>query len=56
MGHSRRILYYPEKIALYDLTHMMSMTDLVVISVETLKIYSRFSLEKEFNELICINS
>ena len=37
---------YLEKIALSDSTHLMSMTNLVVISVETVKIYSGYSLEK----------
>ena len=35
---------------------MMTMTDIVAISVETLKIDSGFSLEKEFTELIPMNS
>ena len=43
-------------ITLSDLTHMMSMADHIAISVETLKIYRRCSLEKEFNELILKNS
>ena len=41
-------LNYPERIILYDLTHMMSMVDLVAIGVEILRIDSRYSLEKEF--------
>ena len=52
MGYSRRILNYPERITLSDLTHMMSMTDLMTIGVETPMIDSRCSLEKEFTELI----
>ena len=44
-----------KKIALLDLTHMMIMTDLVAISVETPKIDSGCSLEKEFTKLIYIN-
>ena len=49
MGYSRKILNYLEKkITLYDPTHMMSMVDLVAIGVETLRIYSGSSLEKEF--------
>ena len=35
---------------------MMSMVDHVAIDVETLKIDSGFSLEKEFTELVCMNS
>ena len=46
MGYSRETSNYLEIIVLFDLTHMMSMVDLVVISVETLKIDSGFSLEK----------
>ena len=34
MGHLRRTSNYPERITLYYLTHMMSMIDLVAISVE----------------------
>ena len=45
---------YPERIELYDLTHMMSMVDLVAIGVETPRIDSEYSLEKEFTELIHI--
>ena len=55
MGYSRRTLNYPERIALSNPTHMMSMADPVAIDVETLRIYSRCSLEKEFTELIHIN-
>ena len=56
MGYSRRISNYPERITLSDLTNMMSMTDLVAIGVETPRIDSECSLEKEFTELICMNS
>ena len=55
MGYSRRTSNYLERISLSDLTHMMSMADLVVIGVETLRIDSRCSLEKEFTELIRMN-
>ena len=48
-------LNYPERITLSDPTHMMSMSDLVAINVETLMIDSGFSLEKELIELIRIN-
>ena len=55
MGYSRGTSNYLEKITLYDPTHMISMADLVAIGVETLRIDSGCSLEKEFTELICIN-
>ena len=55
MGYSRRISNYPERITLSNTTHMMSMADLVAIGVETLRIDSGCSLEKEFTELIPIN-
>ena len=52
MGYSRRISNYTKRIALSNPSHMMSMADLVTISVETLCIDSGCSLEKEFIELI----
>ena len=55
MGYSRRTSNYPKRIALSDMTHMMSMADLVAIGVETPRIDSGCSLEKEFSELICMN-
>ena len=55
MRYSRRTLNYPKRISLSDLTHMMSMADHVAVSVETLKMDSGCSLEKEFTELICMN-
>ena len=55
MGYLRRTSNYPKRITLSDLTHMMSMTDLVAIGVETPRIDSGCSLEKEFTELICMN-
>ena len=55
MGYSRRTSNYPERIVLYDLTHMMSMVDPIAISVETLRIDSGCSLEKEFTEFIRMN-
>ena len=55
MGYSRRTSNYPEGIALSDLTHMMSMVDPVAIGVETPRIDSKSSLEKEFIELIYMN-
>ena len=55
MGYSRGTSNYRERITLFDPTHMMSMADLVAIDVETLRVYSGCCLEKEFNELICMN-
>ena len=54
MGYSRRASNYPKRIALYNPTHMMSMADPIAISVDTLRIDSGCSLEKEFTELICM--
>ena len=39
---------YLEIITLRDLTHIMSMTDLVALGVETLRIDNGCFLEKEF--------
>ena len=55
MGYSIRTLNYPERISLSDLTHTMSMADHVPIDVETPRIDSGCSLEKEFIELIRMN-
>ena len=55
MGYSRRTSNYPERIALSDSTHMMSMVDPTVIGVETPRLDSGCSLEKEFTELIHMN-
>ena len=55
MGYSRRTSNYPERITLSNPTHMMNMVDLIAIGVETLRIDSGCSLEKEFTELICMN-
>ena len=52
MRHSGRTLNYLERISLSDVTHMMSMADLVAISIETQRIDSGCSLEKQFIELI----
>ena len=52
MGYSRGTSNYPKRIERSDLTHMMSMDNHVAIGVETLRIYSGCSLEKEFIELI----
>ena len=55
MGYSTKTSNYPERIALFDPTHVMSMTDLVAISVEKPKIDTGCSLEKEFTELMHMN-
>ena len=55
MGYSRRTSNYPERIALSNPSHMMSMTDPIVLGVETLRIDSECSLEKEFTKLIRMN-
>ena len=56
MRYSRRTLNYLEIIVLSDLTHMMSIADPVTIDVETPRIDSGCSLEKEFTELISMNA
>ena len=55
MGYLTRISNYHERIALFNLTHMMSITDPITIGVETLRIDSGCSLEKEFTKLIRMN-
>ena len=55
MGYLRRTSNYLERIALYDLTLMISMANSVAIGVGTLKVDSGCSLEKEFAALIRIN-
>ena len=55
MRYLRRTSYYPKRITLYDLTHMMSIVDLGAIDMETLRIDCGCSLEKEFAELIRMN-
>ena len=52
MRYSRRISNYQEIITLYDSTHMMNMIDPLAIDVETSKIKTMNSFEKEFIELI----
>ena len=39
-------------LILSNLTHLISMADLIAISLETPKMNNRFSLENEFIELI----
>ena len=55
MGYSRRTSNYPERISLSNPSHMMSMVDPIAIGVDTLRIDSGCSLEKEFTELICMS-
>ena len=55
MGDLRRSSNYLERIALSNPTHMMSMVDPIAIGLETLRIDSGCSLEKEFTELIRMN-
>ena len=55
MGYSRRTSNYLERITLSNITHMMSIADPIAIGVDTLRIDSGCSLEKEFIELIRIN-
>ena len=55
MGYLRRILNYPERIALSNLTYLMIMADFVAISVESPKVDNRSYVEKEFSILIYIN-
>ena len=55
MGYLKRTSNYPERIALSNPTHMMKMADPIAINVETLRLYSGCSLEKEFTKLIYMN-
>ena len=55
MGYLRRTLNYLEIITLSHPTYMMSMVDHVAIGVETLRIDSGYSLEKEFIQLFYMN-
>ena len=55
MRYSRNISNYPERILLFDPTHIMSMTDLIAIVVETIRIDNGYSLEKECTELFYMN-
>ena len=47
-GYLTRTSRYLEIISLFNLTHMMSMVNLEAIGVETLMIYSGYSLDKKF--------
>ena len=55
MGYSRKTSNYSKRISLSYLTHMMSMADPMAINVETPRIDSGCSLEKELTELIYMN-
>ena len=55
MTYLRRILNYKKRITLSDPTHMISMTYLVAINVETSRINDRCSLEEEFIIVINMN-
>ena len=55
MGYLGKKSNYLERITLFDPTHMMSMANLMAISVKTSRTNSGCSLEKEFTELIHIN-
>ena len=52
MGYLRRKLNYLERITLCDLAHMMSMANHIAIGVESLRIDSWCSLEKDLTESI----
>ena len=55
MRYLRRTSNYLERIELSNLSHMMSMIDPIAIGVDTLRIDSGCSLEKEFTALIRMN-
>ena len=55
MGYLRRTSNYPKRIVLSNPSHMMSMADPKALGLETLRIDSGCSLEKEFTELIRMN-
>ena len=55
MGYWIRISSYLKRIILFDLTHIMSMADLIAIDAKTLRIDSECSLEIEFIELVRMN-
>ena len=52
---SEKDIKYWNKLILSNLTHLMSMVDLLVICVETPRMENRCSLEKELIELIYMN-
>ena len=53
--YSIRTSNYPERIALSNLIHMMSMADPMAIDVETPRTDSECSFEKEVTESIHMN-
>ena len=55
MGYSRKTSNYPKRIELSYSTYLMIMFNYVAIGVETLRIDSGCSLEKEFTKLIGVN-
>ena len=55
MRYSRRTSNYTKRKSLSNPSHMIIMADPIAISVETLRIDSGGSLEKEFTELIRMN-
>ena len=55
VGYLRRTSNYPERITLFNMTHMMSAADPEAICEEIPMIDSGRSLEKEFIELIHTN-
>ena len=55
MGKSKRTSNFLERIRLYNPTNSISTDAYVTINVETLKINSLYSLEKEFIELTHMN-
>ena len=52
MRYLRRISNYVERIVISNLTHKMSMTYLIVVGVETLRINGGRSSDKDFTKLI----
>ena len=56
VGYSIGTSNYPERILLFDSTHIMNMANPVAINVETLRIDSGCYLEIEFTKFIHINS
>ena len=55
MRYSRRTLNCPKIIALFDLTHIITMVDPITMNEETPMIDSGCSLKKEFTKLIYMN-
>ena len=53
-GIFKKDIEISQKIILSNPTHMMSMVDLMAISIETLKLDYKYFLEKFFSKLICM--